>query len=292
MASSIQESAKGASAASRAWRRLTRNTLAWVSGVVLLMLMLVGLVGPSIIAGDGPNVLSEASLMPPGMEHLLGTDELGRDVLVLLIYGVRTSLTVGVIAAVSATVVGIVIGAVSGFMGGRIDAVLMRAAEIFQVMPSFVLAAVIVAMSGPGLLRVICVIAMLSWPQVARVMRGEVLQVKEFGFVDAARCLGVSEQSILWFEIVPNAIAPVIALCTLIVGQAILLESALSFFGLTQPDVPTWGLLLNSGQRFFYQAWWLSVFPGIFILATVLAFNFFGEAVGNSFSPKAQELIR
>lgn len=273
----------------RGWKRLKQNRTAWISGVVVLLFVLIGIFGPTLLGAKGPNALSAASLQPPGSSHLLGTDELGRDVLTLLVYGVRTSLTIGVFSAVLATIVGIAVGALAGFIGGKFDTIVMRVTEFFQVMPNFILAAVVVAMAGPGTLRVIVVIAVLAWPQTARMMRGQVLKVKQLEFVDACRCLGMTERRILWTEVVPNAVAPVIALGTLVVGQAILLESALSFFGLTPPDVPSWGLLLSSGQRFFYQAWWLSVFPGVCILATVLAFNFFGDALGHVLNPRSVE---
>jgi peptide/nickel transport system permease protein len=276
------------SASSRAWARLRANKLAWISASTVLALILAAIFGPSL-TGEGPNVISRLTFAPPSLSHPFGTDELGRNVLTQLLYGIRTSLTVGMLAATSAAVIGITIGAIAGFAGGRVESVVMRITEIFQVMPTFILASVIVALAGPGMMRVIAVIAILSWPQTARLMRGEVLRVKTLEFVDAMRCLGIREPAILWFEVVPNAIAPVVALATLIVGQAILLEASLSFFGLTTPDIPSWGLMLNSGQRFYYQAWWLSVFPGLAILITVLAFNIFGDCVSEAFNPRASE---
>lgn len=275
-------------ASSRAWTRLRANRLAWTCAAVISTLIVAGLVGPSLL-GQGPNVISQTTFAPPSLSYPLGTDELGRNVLVQLLYGIRTSLTVGLLAALSATFIGITIGAMAGFAGGAVETVMMRITEIFQVMPTFILASVIVALAGPGLAQVIAVIAILSWPQTARLMRGEVLRVKTLEFVDAMRCLGMREASILWFEVVPNAVAPVIALGTLIIGQAILLEASLSFFGLTTPDIPSWGQMLSSGQRFFYQAWWLSVLPGVAILVTVLAFNVLGDCVSDAFSPRAAE---
>ena len=289
MDSSTLGSVRAASAASRAFERLAHDRSAWLSAAAVLLFVLAGIFGPIVMGVNGPNTLSDAALVGPGLGHPLGTDELGRDVLTLLVYGVRTSLVVGVLAALLASLLGVLIGAVAGYVGGKIDTLVMCISEIFQVMPNFILAAVVVAMAGPGTLRIVLVIALLSWPQVARIMRGEVMRVKELEYVDASRCLGMKETSILAFEVVPNAVSPVIAVGTLIVGQAILLESALSFFGLTPPDVPSWGLMLSSGQRFFYQAWWLSVFPGVFILATVLAFNFLGDAIGKAFNPRIQE---
>jgi len=277
------------SAGSRAWQRLKRNPLAWVSGGFILLLVVIAAIGPSLLQDTTQSQISNDLLSGPSRTTLLGTDELGRSILTQLVYGVRTSLLVGVLAAASATLFGTAIGAIAGFSGGAIDLVLMRIAEVFQVMPTFILGAVIVALAGPGVFRVVVVIALLAWPQTARVMRGEVLRVKSLEFVAAVRCLGMRESAILWSEIVPNAIAPVIALGTLVIGQAILLEAALGFFGLTTPDVASWGLLLNDGQRFIRQAWWISVFPGLAILATVLAFNLFGDCIGAALNPRAKE---
>jgi peptide/nickel transport system permease protein len=195
-------------------------------------------------------------------------------------------LTVGLLAALAATLLGSLIGAFAGFAGGLPDLLIMRTAEIFQVIPTFILAAVIVALYGAGLPQVVGVIALLAWPQTARIMRGEVVRLKKLEFVDALRCLGIGDTSILLREIVPNALAPIFALGTLIIGQAILLEAALSFFGLSSPDTVSWGRMLNSGQRFLNNAWWLSLFPGLAILVTVLAFNLLGDGIGSALDPR------
>lgn len=272
----------------RAWARLKRDGSAWLSGGVVIVMALAALAGMLGLAHLHGLQLSDNILTGPTSDDWLGTDELGRGVFSLLVAGAQTSMLVGLLAAASATVIGIAIGATAGFVGGKVDTAIMRLAEIFQVMPTFVLAAVIVAMAGPGTARVIAVIAILSWPQTARLMRGEVLRVKSLEYVDAARCLGIREGFILSREVVPNAITPVIAMGTLIIGQAILLEAALGFFGLTAPDTFSWGQVLNSGQHFFFQAWWLSVFPGAAIFITVLAFNVFGDAVNSAFNPRAE----
>jgi peptide/nickel transport system permease protein len=162
----------------------------------------------------------------------------------------------------------------------------MRVAEFFQVMPTFILAVVIVALAGPGLSHVVAVIALLSWPQTARVARGEVLRVSRLDFVDGVRCLGVPEWKILLREVIPNSIGPVVALGTLIVGNAILVEASLSFLGLSRPDLVSWGRVLSTGQRFLFTAWWLSIFPGLAIFLTVLAFNLLGDALGDALNPR------
>jgi peptide/nickel transport system permease protein len=193
---------------------------------------------------------------------------------------------VGLLAAVAATLLGGLIGAFAGYRGGAFDLIVMRIAEIFQVLPTFILAAVIIALSRPGLPQVIIVIAALAWPQTARLMRGEVMRIKQMDFVAAVRCLGIGDGAILLREIVPNSLAPVLAVGTLIVGQAILLEASLGFLGLSSPEIVSWGRMLNSGQRFLFNAWWLSVFPGTAIFLTVLAFNLTGDAIGAAMDPR------
>ena len=274
------------SATRRSTARLVGSPIAWISFLVILATASVAVFGPHL-AGLDEFQMSAARLRAPSSAAWLGTDELGRGVATQLAFGSRTSLLVGLVAAFSATVVGIVIGALAGFAGTRLDNVIMRTTEMFQVLPSFVLAAVIVAFWGPGLTRVIFVIAFLSWPQTARLARGEVIRMKSLGYVDAARCLGMTETAILWREIIPNSLAPVLTVGTLIIGQAILLEAGLAFFGLTSPDVASWGKMLNSGQRYFHQAWWLSIFPGLAIFLVVLSFNLLGDKLTEAFNPRS-----
>ena len=251
------------------------------------MLVLAGVAAP-VLFPDDPNEIGSDVLLPPGAGHWFGTNELGRDVLGGIVHGIRISVTVGVASAGAAMVIGGFVGAMAGYLGGRVDLVVSRVSEVFQVVPAFILAAVIAALSGPGVWQVIGVIAVVSWPQVARVMRGEVIRIKRLDYVDAVRCLGVRESAILWGEILPNAVGPVIAVGTLVVGSAILLEAALSFLGLSNPDVVSWGRMLNSGQRYLFLAWWLSVFPGLAIVVTVLGFSLLGDAVAAALDPGAR----
>jgi len=238
------------------------------------------------LTGFDPHQISDHAMVPPSAAHLFGTDELGRDMLLGILYGSQVSLAVGVSAAIGATLLGILLGAAAGFYGGWLDLAVMRIAEMFQVVPSFILAAVIVALSGTGLMQVVAVIVLLAWPQIARITRGEVMRVKQLEFVDAVRCLGRREWEILAKEVVPNAMAPVLAAGTLVVAQAILLEASLSFLGLSSADIVSWGRMLNAGQRFLFNAWWMSVFPGLAIFLTVLAFNLLGDAIGSALNPR------
>ena len=241
------------------------------------------------LSGTDPTTITNDTLRAPSLAHWLGTDELGRDVLTGVIFGIRVSLVVGFFAALAGTILGILIGGISGFAGGILDTMLMRITELFQVVPTFVLAAVVVALSGTGLARVILVIAVLAWPQPARIMRSEVMRIKQLEFVEAVRCLGYRDSFILFSEIIPNAISPVLAVGSLLVGQAIMLEAALSYFGLGSPDVVSWGRMLNSGQRFLANAWWLSLFPGIAICLTILAFNLLGDAIARALNARVAD---
>jgi len=266
--------------------RITLSQPAGLAAVVFVSLLaFLAVTAPLLFPGD-PNQITENVMRAPSFAHPFGTDELGRDGLASVVYGARVSLIVGLLAAVAATLLGGLIGAFAGYRGGAFDLIVMRIAEIFQVLPTFILAAVIIALSRPGLPQVIIVIAALAWPQTARLMRGEVMRIKQTDFVAAVRCLGIGDSAILLREIVPNALAPVLAVGTLIVGQAILLEASLGFLGLSSPEIVSWGRMLNSGQRLLFNAWWLSVFPGTAIFLTVLAFNLAGDAIGAAMDPR------
>lgn len=261
------------------WRIAKAHPAGAIAALFILALAVAAILAPVLFPID-PNQIGNEVLQGPSRFHLLGTDELGRDALVDIVYGSRVSLTIGILAAFAATLIGAMVGAICGFRGGLLDLVMMRVAEIFQVTPSFVLAALIIALSKPGLPQIVTVIAILAWPQTARLMRGEVLRIKQLEFVDAVRCQGAAESVILAREIIPNAFGPVLAIGTLIIGQAILLEASLGFLGLSSPEIVSWGRMLNSGQKFLFSAWWLSLFPGAAIFLTVLAFNLIGDAMG------------
>jgi peptide/nickel transport system permease protein len=266
-------------------RRVLQNPVGVASASVILFLLVVAAIGPLVYVSD-PFELTMETTAAPGGVYPLGTDDLGRDVLAGLIEGVKVSLFVGCAAAFAATVIGVAIGAIAGYLGGWIDTAIMRVAEFFQVMPTFILSVLIVSLLGPGLVRIVIVIALLSWPQTARVARGEVLRVSQLDFVDSARCMGISGPRILLGEVIPNAIAPALALATLIMAHAILLEASLSFLGLSSPDIISWGRMLSIGQHHLFTAWWLSVSPGLAIFITVLAFNLLGDALGDALNPR------
>jgi peptide/nickel transport system permease protein len=269
----------------RSWRRFLRNRAA-----VWALLFLAGVAAAALaapwIAPHDPLALAGPALAPPGPRFWLGTDNLGRDVLSDVVYGARVSLVVGVLAAASSTMLGVALGAVSGFLGGGADALVMRTTEFFQVLPRFFLALVIIAVSGPGLAKVIFVIAILGWPPVARLVRGEFLRLRTHEFVEAARAAGAGPLMIVVREILPNALAPAVVAGSLDVAQAILLEAGLSFFGLGDPSRISWGTMINTAQQFLGEAWWLSAFPGLAILLTVLSVNLLGDGLNDVLNPR------
>jgi peptide/nickel transport system permease protein len=266
-------------------RAFLRRPVGVAGALVILLLVAIAVFAP-YIGANGPLALSNHILSPPGAGHPLGTDNLGRDVLAAMAYGARVPLLVGCCSAAAAAVVGTLFGAVAAYLGGMIDTIMMRIAEFFQIMPSFILAVAVVTLFGPSFSAIVLVIAFLSWPQAARLARAEVLRVSQLDFVNAARCLGMSGGRILLAEIIPNAIGPVIAFSTLVIGNAILLETSLSFLGLLGGDVISWGKILNTGQQFLFTAWWLSIFPGMAILLTVIAFNLLGDTLTDLLNPR------
>jgi peptide/nickel transport system permease protein len=268
------------------WRRFrgSRTGLAGLGLVVALMILAV--VAPAVAPLD-PQTTSMSTLSPPGTPGFpLGTDNLGRDILSGVLWGTRVSLTVGVCAAATAIVLGVVIGAAAGFYGGWVDAVLGRTTELFQVIPRFVLALLVVALFGSGLWKLILVIGVLSWPQSARVVRGQFLTLRAAAYVDAARVLDLHPLRIIFSEILPNALAPVVVIASLDVAGAILLEASLGFFGLGDPNLVSWGMMLNNAQAHLRQAWWMSVFPGLAISLAVLGFNLTGDGLNDAANPR------
>jgi peptide/nickel transport system permease protein len=216
----------------------------------------------------------------------LGTDALGRDVMAGLIFGARVSLLVGLVSTLAALAVGVPLGAVAGYFGGRIDDALMRFCELFQTVPSFALAIVLVAILTPSIYSIVAAIAVVSWPPVARLVRGEVLSLRSREYVEAAVVTGQTTWTIIWREILPNTLSPVIVQASLMVATAILLESSLSFLGLGDPNLMSWGYMVGAGRTVIRQAWWITVFPGVAILLSVLALNLIGDGLNDVLNPR------
>ena len=272
--------------ASAAWRRFRRSSSGVFGLTVVALLAVVAMLAPALAPFD-PHATSRAAFATPfGGSHILGTDNLGRDVLSQVIWGSRVSLIVGLAAAATATLIGVVVGALAGYFGGWFDELLMRVTEFFQVIPRFVLALIVVAFFGSGLVNLILVIGLLSWPQTARLVRSQYLSHKTLPYVDAGRALGMRNARLMFLQILPNVMGPVLVVASLDVAQAILLEASLGFFGLGDPNLTSWGGMLNSAQTFIRRAWWMSVFPGVGITLAVLGFNLFGDGLTEAYDPR------
>ncbi|NGM21941.1 ABC transporter permease [Roseomonas stagni] len=267
-------------------KSFARNKGAVVGVVVLALVFVVAALADVIFPGT-PWDMVAAPFMPPGeMDMLLGSDSLGRDVAAGIAHGARISLLVGAVSTVVALALGVSLGALAGYVGGVVDDLVMRFTEFFQTIPSFVLAILLVAIFTPTISSVVFAIAVVSWPPVARVVRAEFLSLRSREFVQAAEVLGKSRLSIVVGDILPNALSPIIVLSSLMVANAILLESALSFLGLGDPNLMTWGFLIGSGRSVIRLAWWMSVFPGVAIFLTVLALNLVGEGLSDALNPR------
>ncbi len=268
------------------WKLFRRNRLSVAAGAVLLMLVLVAALGGLLAPYDAARTDAGPALSAPSWLHWMGTDELGRDIFSRTLVGLRVSLIVGVFSAALAAGLGVLVGSISGFFGGRLDDVLMRLTEIFQVIPRFFLAVILVAVFGASLVNIVIAISVLSWPVIARIVRADFMSLKTRQFVDAARVIGAGTGSLIFTEILPNALGPVIVSATLQVGQAILLEAGLSYLGLGDPDQVSLGLILQQAGAIMRQAWWASAFPGVFIFVIVLALNVFGDGLNDALSPR------
>lgn len=244
---------------------------------------------PFSIAPYDPNVPHyDSTLAPPGGEYLLGTDLTGRDIFSRLLVGTRVSLLVGIFAVGLAMSIGVPIGSVAGYAGGWVDEALMRVTDVMISFPALVLALALVGALGPSLRNVILVIGIVYSPQYARLIRGQVLSVKEEEYVEAAQNTGLTDLAILFKHVIPNAFAPVFVQATFHVATAIIFEASLSFLGLgVQPPRPTWGVMIATGRNFLPEQWWISTFPGIAILITVLALNLLGDGLRDEFDPRS-----
>ncbi len=267
------------------WRRFQRNRPALFALWLLGAIVAVALLAPLLYPGD-PFAIVAKPFLPPFGEHLFGTDQLGRDVAAGIARGAMTSLLIGIVATVCAMLIGVVVGGAAGYFGGRTDTLLMRTTEAFQTVPAFIFAIVLVAILAPSLRSTIIAIAIVSWPPMARLVRGEFLAMKNREFVQACHSIGMSDVRVILRHILPNVLAPLIVVATLGVASAIITSSALSFLGLgIRPPTPEWGNLLAEGREFLQYAWWVAFFPGIAIMLTVLAINLLGDGLRDALDP-------
>jgi len=269
------------------WPRLRRNRLAMAGAWVVLALFFASLAAPLIAPCNPTDIDAWQVLSPPSGSHWFGTDELGRDVFSRVLFGARISLKVGFVAIGIAVVLGSAVGLAAGYYGGWLDTLLMRSVDIMLCFPAFFLILAIITFLEPSIWYIMAVIGLTGWMGVARLVRAEVLAIREMDYILAARCIGCSDVRIILRHILPNALSPVLVAATLGIAGAILTESALSFLGIgVQPPTPSWGNILTSGKDYIEFAWWLSLFPGLAILITVLAYNLLGEGIRDALDPR------
>jgi peptide/nickel transport system permease protein len=264
----------------------------WFSGlglVIFLLLLITALIGPVLAPFDPQRVGIGPGVTPPEITYLMGTDELGRDVFSRAVSGIRVSLFVGVMSALIATCIGVFVGSLAGFWGGLVDHALMRVTEVFQVIPAFFLAVVLVALFGTNVFNIVFAISVLSWPIIARITRSEFLSLRSRQYVDAARLSGASNARLIFGEILPNASGPIIVSATLLVGRAILIESGLSFLGLGDINRVSLGVMLYQSRPYVQFAWWIAMFPGMLIFLAVLSTNLIGDGLNDVMKPRFAE---
>ncbi|MBF8284189.1 MAG: putative ABC transporter permease protein [Anaerolineales bacterium] len=276
----------------RATPALLRSPLT-VAGLVLIVVFSLSALLASVLAPANPldQKLSQR-LKPPSPAHWLGTDQLGRDVLSRLLFGARISLTVGLVVVGTAGTFGTLVGLVAGYTGGLVDEALMRVTDVFLAFPALILAMAIAGALGPSLNNAMIAIAVVTWPVYARLVRGQVLSLREREFVEAARSLGASTARILWRHILPNTLAPILVQASFDMGGAILSAAGLSFIGFgAQPPTPEWGVMISDGRKYVSTQSWLSLFPGLAILLTVAAFNLIGDGLRDSLDPRLRGIM-
>ncbi|GAB4485759.1 MAG: ABC transporter permease [Thermodesulfovibrionales bacterium] len=275
------------------WARFTRNRLAVAGGILVAVLVGIALCAPLIAPYDPNEIDRKAILETPSFRHPFGTDDLGRDVLSRMVFGSRISLAVGFVSVGIASIIGISFGAIAGYYGGWVERIIMRFIDIMLTIPTFFLILAVIAFIGAGIWNIMAVIGLTAWMGVARLVRAEILSVKEREYVLAARAIGASDRRIIFRHILINSMAPVLVSAVLGIASAVLVESALSFLGIgVQPPTPSWGNILTLGKDNIEIAWWLSVFPGLAILATVLGYNLLGEGIRDAIDPRLWESER
>jgi peptide/nickel transport system permease protein len=277
----------------RRWRRFKQNRLSLVGAIVILLLVLVAIVGPFFAPypedARGAVHISDR-LRPPSREHLMGTDEVGRDVLSRLLIGSRLSLGAALVILTMATTIGLTLGMISGFFGGRVDTLVQRLTDVFLTVPPLILAMAVSAALGPSLINVVWAISLVWWPGYCRLTRAEVLHKKQEVFVEAARAIGAPIHRIILRHVLPNILTPVVVKATMDVGFAVLTLASLGFIGLgAQPPDPDWGRMIADGRRYLPESWWLTFFPGAAIFLSVFGFNILGDGIRDVFDPRSRD---
>ncbi|MGI8870501.1 MAG: ABC transporter permease [Mycobacteriales bacterium] len=300
-AESAQQTVVGRSPWQLAWLRLRRDRLAMACAVFIGLLVLVAIfaspishaIGYSSTGQDRTHGITLDGLpVGPNSRHWFGTDNLGRDILVRIIYGTQVSLVVGVAAAAAAVFIGVVVGLCAGYFGPAVDSVLARVMDVVLSFPFLLFAIALVTVVGPSELVEIGVIAFFSWAAVGRIVRGQTLSIREREYVEAARSLGAGDLRIMFVDVLPNLVAPVIVYTTLLIPVSIVFEATLSFLGVgIIPPTPSWGNMISDAQSFYQVAWWFLVFPGLALIFTTLAFNLLGDSVRDALDPRSERLF-
>ena len=286
----LNAESKGRSASSRLYEVFARDRKSQF-GILILTIFIISAFLAPLIAPYDPNSMSLDMMLAPSSKHLLGTDDLGRDLFSRIIWGTQVSLFVGIVTVAISMLIGVLLGVLAGYYGGWIDMIIMRYIDLQWAFPNFIIAVYLVAVFGTGLLNIIVAISLAFLDDFARIARSMVLTLKEQQFIDAARVQGCSDLRIMLRHILPNSMAPIIVQATVSVSYAILGEASLSFLGLgVNVNTPTWGLILADGRSFISQAWWLGVFPGLAIMLVVLSINFIGDALRDAFDVRENSL--
>jgi peptide/nickel transport system permease protein len=271
-------------------RRFARNRGALAGALVVLLVALLALLAPLLFPADPLRIVGTPELWPgEDPDFPLGTDSLGRDIVAMLVHGARATLLIGLFASAVATLIGVSVGAIAGYFGGWIDEALMRAAELFQTIPNLIFVLTIVVILGSTLQNIVIAIGIVSWTPIARMTRAEFLSLRDREFVQACRSMGMGDLRIILAEILPNALPPVIVLSSLVVAGAILFESAISFLGLGDPNVASWGRLVGDGRQLIRSSWYICAIPGVAIMATVLCLNLIGDGLNDALNPKLRD---
>ncbi len=270
-------------------RRFVRNRAAVAGVVVLLAVAVMALAAPLIYPGDPWDMVAEPFLPPGAPGYPAGTDMMGRDIAAGLFHGARVSLLIGLVATGVALLIGVSVGALAGYFGGRVDNALMRLTELFQTIPAFLFAIVLVAIFRPSVATVVLAIGVVSWPPVARLTRGEFLSLRGRDFVQACIAMGMGDVRIIALHVLPNALAPIVVTGSLMVATAILTEAGLAFLGLSDPNVMSWGSIIGAGREVLRTAAWITALPGLAILLTVLAINLVGEGLNDALNPRLRQ---
>ncbi|HPD56193.1 MAG TPA: ABC transporter permease [Smithellaceae bacterium] len=272
------------------WQAFYKNKLMVAGAGIVLLLFIVSILAPWLAPYDPGEINLQNVLAPPSWQHLFGTDQLGRDVLSRMIWGAQISLKVGFVATGIAIIIGTILGAIAGFYGGWVDAAIMRFVDIMLCFPTFFLILAVIAFLEPSIWNIMIVIGLTGWMGVTRLVRADFISLKERDFVQAARVIGASDARIIFLHILPNAFASILVAATLGIAGAILTESALSFLGIgVQPPTPSWGNILTAGKDNIDIAWWLSLYPGLAILITVVGYNLLGEGIRDALDPRLKK---